>query len=58
VCLQKIGEQTRTQKRKPPLSGVALALAGILFAWLVFYGAGEGLILFTSRLEQASWQGK
>jgi len=30
----------------------AMALAGILLAWTVFYSAGEALILVTERLEQ------
>ena len=30
----------------------AMALAGILLAWTVFYSAGEALILLTGRLEQ------
>lgn len=30
----------------------AMALAGILLAWTVFYGAGEALILLTNRMEQ------
>jgi hypothetical protein len=30
----------------------AMALAGILLAWTVFYGAGEALILLTTRMEQ------
>jgi len=32
-----------------------MALAGILLAWMLFYSAGEALILFTGRLEQTSW---
>ena len=31
---------------------VAMALAGMLLAWTVFYSAGEALILLTTRLEQ------
>ena len=39
--------------RKPlPL---AKALGGILLAWLIFYGAGETLILITSRIEHSAW---
>jgi hypothetical protein len=35
---------------------VFMAMAGILLAWLIFYTAGETLILVTGRMEQASWQ--
>ena len=34
-----------------------MALAGILLAWVVFYGAGEALILFTGRLQQSAAEG-
>jgi hypothetical protein len=33
-----------------------MLLAGILLAWLVFFGAGAAFHLFASRLEQSSWQ--
>jgi hypothetical protein len=36
----------------------AMALAGILLAWLVFFGAGAAFNLFASRLEQSSWQSR
>lgn len=32
----------------------AMALAGILVAWIVFYGAGEALLLITTRMEQTA----
>ena len=57
ACLQKIERRDRSSRRSRSFPA-ALALAGILFAWLLFYGAGEALILLTSRLEQASWQGR
>jgi len=58
ACLQKIERSAQSRRDRRRLFPAALALAGILFAWLLFYGAGEALILFTSRLEQASWQGR
>ena len=33
-----------------------LALAGLLLAWVLFFGAGETLIWFTGRVEQGAWQ--
>ena len=35
-----------------------MLLAGILLAWLVFFGAGAAFNLFASRLEQSSWQSR
>ena len=58
ACLQKVERAGRSRRGAGRLVPASLALAGVLFAWLMFYGAGEALILFTSRLEQASWQGK
>ena len=46
------------RSRQPGRAGMrrllpaAMALAGILLAWTVFYGAGEALILFANRMEQ------
>jgi hypothetical protein len=36
----------------------AMAMAGILLAWVIFWGAGETLILFTGRIEQSSWRNR
>ena len=58
ACLQKIERAAKTRSGGRRIVPAMLALAGVLFAWLVFYGAGEALILFTSRMEQSSWQGK
>jgi len=35
-----------------------MLVAGIVLAWLVFFGAGAAFNLFASRLEQSSWQGQ
>jgi hypothetical protein len=32
----------------------AMALAGILLAWVVFYSAGEAFLLITTRMEQTA----
>ncbi len=37
---------------------VVKALAGILLAWMIFYGAGETLILVTGRIEQSAWSNR
>ncbi|HYW48073.1 MAG TPA: hypothetical protein VE959_34735 [Bryobacteraceae bacterium] len=56
ACLQKIERAPRARRPGRRVAAAVLALAGILFAWLLFYGAGEAMILITSRMEQASWQ--
>jgi hypothetical protein len=58
ACLEKIERAAQSHRGGRRLVPAVLALAGVLFAWLLFYGAGEALILFTSRMEQSSWQGK
>jgi hypothetical protein len=35
-----------------------MLLAGILLAWIVFFGAGAAFNLFASRMEQSSWQSR
>ena len=40
------------------LRPTAMALAGILLAWVIFYGAGETLILITGRIEQSAWRNR
>ena len=37
------------------LRRAALALAGILLAWIVLFCAGEAILAFTGRLEQTAW---
>ena len=45
----------------PPARGnrlmarVALALAGILLVWILFFCAGEAILTYTGRLEQTAW---
>jgi hypothetical protein len=56
-CLNALPRERRGAAH-PRLRAVALGVAGILLAWMVFYGAGEGLILITGRMEQTSWQSR
>ena len=57
VCLQRL-----TRAVRPASSGLrklvptAMTIAGILLAWVIFYSAGEAMILITGRIEQASWR--
>ena len=57
TCLVRVARarpSRRASMRR--LLPAAMALAGILLAWVVYYGAGEALILLTTRMEQTSWQ--
>ena len=33
-----------------------MTLAGIFIAWLLFFSAGEAMILIVQRVEQTAWQ--
>lgn len=58
-CLGKLaGGRTARGAGLRRLLPAAMALAGLLLAWIVFYGAGEAMILLTSRMEQTSWQSR
>jgi len=37
---------------------VGMTLAGVILAWAIVFGAGEGLITITERSERMSWQGR
>ena len=37
---------------------VAMALAGIVIAWGVFFGAGEAMLTLAVRAEQTAWQNR
>lgn len=52
-CLMAVARARRSHRAgMRRLLPAAMALAGILLAWTVFYSAGEALILLTTRLEQ------
>jgi hypothetical protein len=52
-CLVAVARARRSRRAGVRrLLPAAMALAGILLAWTVFYSAGEALILLTTRLEQ------
>jgi hypothetical protein len=59
ACLKTLA-QAPTSRRGGlrRLIPAAMALVGILLAWLVFFGAGAAFNLFASRLEQSSWQSR
>lgn len=60
LCAPCLAAQTRitAAPRRHRAASFWLALAGLLLAWLLFYGTGEASILITGRMEQTSWQNR
>ncbi len=56
ACIAALAGRRQARRARRRFVPGLLALAGIVLAWVLFYAAGEGLILVTGRLEQASWQ--
>jgi hypothetical protein len=57
LCAACLSAQVRErQPRRGRFAPAALAVAGILLAWLLFYGAGRTLILVTARIQEAAWE--
>ena len=54
ACLAALERKGRLRSRGRVMPAF-LALAGILLAWVLFYSAGEAMILITGRLEQTEW---
>ena len=63
ACLNSLAlarQQSRPAKRGGlrRLAPVGMAVAGILLAWLVFFGAGETMLTLAIRAEQTAWQNR
>jgi hypothetical protein len=62
ACLRSLTrtkEDERTRRRGlRRLVPVAMALAGIVVAWVVFFGAGEAMLTLAVRAEQTAWQNR
>ena len=57
ACLRAVAQAASARRGKlRRLAAVGMALAGVLLAWAIFFGAGESLIAITERSERASWQ--
>jgi hypothetical protein len=56
-CLQSLGGRAR-RRRGRTVGAAFLALAGIFLAWLLFFSAGEAMILMVQRVEQRAWQSR
>lgn len=55
ACLRAAVQTPARRPAKRMLARAALALAGILLAWIVLFCAGEAILAFTGRLEQTAW---
>ena len=53
-CLAALERKGRLRSRGHVMPAF-LALAGILLGWVLFYSAGEGLLLVAGRLQQTEW---
>ena len=59
ACLESLGRARDVRRRNlRRFVPAAMALGGIVLAWMIFYGAGQAAILFTARMEQSSWQSR
>jgi len=56
-CLAAHQPQSAARPRRR-IAGLGMAIAGLLLAWIFFYGAGQALILVTGRMEQTAWQNR
>jgi hypothetical protein len=59
ACLRSLA-RAREQRpaRRSGLAPVAMALAGIMIAWVVFFAAGEAMLTLAVRAEQTAWQNR
>ena len=55
VCLDAAVHTLPPARGRRLLARVALAVVGILLAWMVLFCAGESILTFTGRLEQTAW---
>jgi hypothetical protein len=56
ACLGKLARTSRQPSAARRVLPAVMALAGLVLASLVFFGAGQAMILFSDRLEQTQWQ--
>jgi hypothetical protein len=63
ACLRSLararqGERAAQRRGIRQLAPVAMALAGIMIAWVVFFAAGEAMLTLAVRAEQTAWQNR
>ena len=57
ACLRQGAQAAAARRgRLRRLVAAGLTLAGVVLAWAVFFGAAEGLITVTERMERIAWQ--
>jgi len=58
-CLARVAQVRPPRRGKlRRLATPLLAVAGLLLAWVVLFGAGESVLILAERAEQASWQNR
>ena len=55
ACLKAAIPKRTAAAGKRLVARAALALAGILLAWMVLFCAGEAILTYTGRVEQTAW---
>ena len=58
ACLRAVLQTRPARTRRNRFAPAALALGGILLAWVILFSAGEAVMTFTGRLEQTGWQSR
>jgi len=62
LCAACLKRQAQTVRASPGslqrVLPAVMLVAGIAFAWVMFFGAGQALNLLTVRLEQSAWQNR
>jgi hypothetical protein len=59
LCLRNAAQAAAAKHgRLRRLATVGMALAGVLLAWTIFFGAGESVITIMERSERATWHGE
>jgi hypothetical protein len=57
LCAACLAVQGRArQAGRGRFAPAGAAIAGMLLAWLLIYGAGRGLVLITARIQEAAWE--
>ncbi len=57
-CLQAIARKAAASGGARTLAPAALAIAGVLLTWMIFFAAGETLMTFNARVERTEWQNR
>jgi hypothetical protein len=59
ACLRDTAREASARRgRLRRLASVGMALAGVVLAWAMVFGAAQGLIAIAERSERMSWQGR